>query len=216
MTRSAPRRVELPRGALARLARRDEAFARVVATVGPFGLERGRSEGHLAALVRSIVYQQLSGKAAATIHGRVRALFDARRYPTAAELLAKPDSDYRACGLSRQKVSYLRDLCTKVDAGELKLASLARLDDEAATEAITRVRGFGRWSAEMFLIFHLGRLDVWPVDDLGVRKGAMRMLAKDELPERAEMEALGERFRPHRTVVAWYLWRLLDATAPTL
>ena len=185
-------------------------MARLVERVGPFRLEIGRAETHLLALVRSIVYQQLSGKAAATILGRVRATLGEERVPTAEDLLAIEEPRLRAAGLSRQKIASLRDLADKVASGALPLDRVDELDDEAVVERLVAVRGIGVWSAQMFLLFHLGRPDVWPTDDLGVRKAMARLRALPELPTRREMDALGERFRPWRSVASWYLWRSLD------
>lgn len=171
----------------------------------------GRAEDPLAALIRSIVYQQLTGKAAGTIHARFRALFDG--IPSAARVLAVDDATLRGVGLSRQKIASIRDLCSRVDAGELA-HPLARPDtfgDEELVEHLIRVRGIGRWSAEIFLMFHLGRTDVWPADDLGLRK-AMARLRRRDLPDRRVLRQIGARYRPYRTVAAWYLWRSLDET----
>ena len=201
----------LPRTALGRLRRADPALARLIKRVGPCTMTVGRGH-HLEALIRSIVYQQLSGKAAATIHGRLMALVapGPAEFPAPASILARSDAELRACGLSAQKLGYLRDLCSRVHDGRLDLAALDRLADEEALARLVEVRGFGRWSAEMFLMFQLGRLDLWPVDDLGVRKAVMKLRRLDEPPSRRGLEALGEPYRPFRTVASWYLWRLHD------
>jgi 3-methyladenine DNA glycosylase/8-oxoguanine DNA glycosylase len=201
--------IKLPRGALLRLKRADPVLGRLIDRVGPFAMTAGRGH-HLEALMRSIVYQQLSGKAAATIFGRVRALFPAGRFPTAARILARTDEELRGCGLSAQKLSYVRDLCSRVHDGRLDLASLDTLPDDEAMERLVEVRGFGRWSAEMFLMFQLGRLDLWPVDDLAVRKALVLLHGLPESISRKELDAFGERYRPYRSVVSWYLWRLFD------
>jgi 3-methyladenine DNA glycosylase/8-oxoguanine DNA glycosylase len=215
----------LPRTALGRLRRADPALARLIKRVGPFTMTVGRGH-HLEALIRSIVYQQLSGKAAATIHGRLMALValggpggpggsapQGSEFPSAASILSRSDAELRACGLSAQKLSYLRDLCSRVHDGRLDLTALDELSDAEVLARLVEVRGFGRWSAEMFLMFQLGRLDLWPVDDLGVRKAMMKLRGLDEPPSRRELEALGEPYRPYRTVASWYLWRLLDLPA---
>jgi 3-methyladenine DNA glycosylase/8-oxoguanine DNA glycosylase len=197
--------------ATAILQRRDRKLARVIARVGPCGLQPGRQPDHLTALVRSIVFQQLSGKAASTIFGRVVALLPGGiATPEPGAWLALSDQQLRAAGLSGQKVSYLRGLCEHVRAGALPLRDLEGMGDDAIVEAVTSVKGFGRWSAHMYLIFHLGRADVWPADDLGIRKALMRMDGGVELPRPAQIEGRAERWRPYRTVASWYLWRLLD------
>ncbi len=208
-----PTRIVLPRGALAKLRRADPRMARLIAEVGRCRLESGRAGGHLGALVRSIVYQQLSGKAAATIHGRFAALFHPHPFPDPHAILAHEDAALRACGLSRQKIASVRDLCARVASGSLPLADLDELSDELVSEHLTKVHGIGKWSAEMFLMFHLGRLDVWPSGDLGIQKGIARLYGLRKRPTPKRMEKLGEAFRPYRTVASWYLWRLVDGEA---
>jgi DNA-3-methyladenine glycosylase II len=161
-----------------------------------------------AALVRTITAQQISTKAAATIHGRLVGLVCGSVTP--ASMLALTDAQMREAGLSRQKTSYLRDLAAKVQSGELPIASLHELEDEAVVEAIVRVKGLGRWSAEMFLMFRLRRPDVLPVDDLGIVTAIQRLyrLRKKPTPER--IRKIGEAWRPYRTVACWYLWRSLE------
>jgi DNA-3-methyladenine glycosylase II len=160
-----------------------------------------------AALVRTITAQQISTKAAATIHGRLVGLMCGSVTPES--LLALTDAQMREAGLSRQKTSYVRDLAAKVQSGELPVASLHELDDEAVIDAIVRVKGLGRWSAEMFLMFRLRRPDVLPVDDLGIVTAIQRLyrLRKKPTPER--MRKIAEAWRPYRTVACWYLWRSL-------
>jgi 3-methyladenine DNA glycosylase/8-oxoguanine DNA glycosylase len=203
----AEKKVKLPRGVLGYLRRRDVALAEVMKKVGAFTLTCGSAESELEALTRSIVYQQLSGKAAGTIYARFRALFS-NQTPSALEISKLSDEALRGVGLSGQKVSYLRDLAQKADA--LMLPELHKLDDEEVIARLTQIRGFGRWSAEMFLIFHLGRLNVWPIDDLGVRKAISIIHEHEELPQRPLMEETGELYHPYRTVATWYLWRSLD------
>jgi 3-methyladenine DNA glycosylase/8-oxoguanine DNA glycosylase len=209
------RAIRLPRGALAHLRRSDEGLARVIEQVGRCRMQVGHAETHLASLVRAIVYQQLSGKAAATIFGRFRALYPEERFPTADEIRRTHHTKLRKCGLSRQKQAALRDLCRHVVEERLPLHDVEEHDDEVLIERLTAVRGIGRWSAQMFLMFQLGRLDLWPVDDLGVRKGVALLLGMDgELPGRKQMEAWGERCRPYRSVASWYLWRSLEIETP--
>jgi 3-methyladenine DNA glycosylase/8-oxoguanine DNA glycosylase len=172
------------------------------------------TEGTFATLVESIVYQQLSGRAAATILGRVRALYPERALEP-ERVLGTSDAKLRGAGLSGSKLASLRDLAKRTTAGEIPtLAELERMDDEAIVERLTAVRGVGRWTVEMLLIFRLGRPDVLPVADYGIRKGYARVFArgraKDELPAPADLERRGARWRPYRSVASWYLWRALD------
>jgi DNA-3-methyladenine glycosylase II len=182
-------------------------MAAVVEQAGPCRIPR-RNLTAFEALARSIVFQQLAGKAAATIHGRFRALVDGPLTPEA--VLALPDDALRGAGLSAAKAASIRDLAAKVAGGEVPLDRLGRLDDEAIIEELVRVRGIGRWTAEMFLIFQLRRLDVWPVDDLGVRNGFALLYRLPERPSPKELMELGDRFRPYRSVAAWYCWRVVD------
>lgn len=197
------------RRALAHLRRTDERIARVIAQVGVCRFVP-RAEGtHFDALLRAIVYQQLSGKAASTILGRILALYGGR-YPTADELLATPDEQLRSAGLSRQKLSYMRDLAGHVHDGTLPLDRLHELDDARIIEALTAVKGIGRWSAQMFLMFRLGRPDVLPDADLGIRKGLQRAYRMRKLPPPRKVQEVGARWSPYATYACWYLWRLLD------
>ena len=164
---------------------------------------------HFDALVRSIIYQQLSGKAAATIHGRVLGLFGGRA-PTPAELAAMPDDRLRAVGLSRQKLSYIKDLASRVDSGEVPLDHLDSLPDEEIIDALTKVKGIGRWTAQMFLMFRLGRPNVLPELDLGIQKGIQRAYRLRTLPTPDRVRKIGAKWAPFSTVACWYLWRSLD------
>ncbi len=202
--------VRLPRAARPHLVRADAALGRVMKRVGPFRMQKGGAEGPLHALCRSIVYQQLSGKAAGTIFGRVRALFPQPQFPTAQQILAVSDEDLRGCGLSSQKLGYLRDLCRRVAAKELDLGRLSTLDDQAVIDELTAVKGIGRWSAQMFLMFYLGRLNVWPEADLGIRSAVRILHGHDELPTAKIMAEVGARYSPYASVASWYLWRLLE------
>ena len=177
--------------------------------MGPCLLTPGAAESALDSLARSIVSQQLSGKAASTIYRRFRALFPPAPFPSASDILALDPALLRSCGLSLQKTTYLRSLCQLVASGSLSLDLLASLDDEEVIASLTRARGLGRWTAQMFLMFHLGRLDIWPSNDLGVRKGLARVFG-GELPTPGEAEARGEPYRPYRTIAAWYLWRAAE------
>jgi DNA-3-methyladenine glycosylase II len=170
--------------------------------------ERGLTQDPWAVLLRAVVGQQLSAKAAATIFAR---LVEPYRdgMPTPDELLATDEKDLRGAGLSGRKVEYVRDLARHVADGELELDALATMSDEEVIEEITAVRGFGRWTAEMFLIFHLGRPDVLPVGDLGIRRAVQRAYGLDELPDPDELERIAEPWRPQRTLACLYLWESL-------
>jgi len=163
------------------------------------------STGHFAALAESILHQQLAGPAARAIHGRFIALFDGDLSPKA--VLAVPSRKLRAAGLSRSKVASIRDLAAKVVDGTVPLQRIGRLADDEVVARLTVVRGIGRWTAEMFLIFQLRRLDVWPVGDYAVRKGYALAYGLRKLPTPKQLDAAGERFRPYRTVAAWYCWQ---------
>jgi DNA-3-methyladenine glycosylase II len=200
------------RGAAAEIARVDPALGRLVAVLGPPALRRPL-EGYFAALVRAIAFQQLAGRAAAAIHGRLLSNFDGGLSPEA--VLALPESAFRRAGLSAAKTASIRDLATKALDGTVPLDGLEQLPDDEIVARLSTVRGIGRWTAEMFLIFQLRRPDVWPVDDFGVRKGYAIAHGLDALPKPRELAALGEVYRPYRTVAAWYCWRANDTVLPT-
>jgi DNA-3-methyladenine glycosylase II len=185
------------------------ALARLVGVVGPPNLRRsGPPQSHFAALVRSICGQQLAGSAARAIHGRFVAQLGGDVTPE--RVLARSPEDLRAVGLSGAKVASIRDLAQRAQSGEVALDRIARAKDEEVVRQLVTVRGVGRWTAEMFLIFQLGRLDVWPVGDLGVRNGYGRIYGLVPAPTARELEPLGEAFRPYRSVAAWYCWRAMD------
>ena len=194
--------------ALTHLRRRDQALQRIIDIVGPRKPSRlGSAQSPFATLLRSIVYQQLSGKAAGSIHRRLLDLFPGRR-PSARGLLAFDDAELRAAGLSRSKVLAVRDLASKAAARRLpSRRALDAMDDEAIIERLTEIRGIGRWTVEMLLIFTLDRPDVLPATDLGVRRGFMVCRDTEALPEPVELLAHGEIWRPYRSVASWYLWR---------
>ena len=199
--------------AAAELSRRDAKLARVITEVGPPDLRRGRPRrSHFAELVRAVCYQQLAGAAARAIYGRLEGLF--ADGPTPEAVLALSVKRLRAVGLSAAKAHTIRDLAAHVVAGDVQLDRVARLPDAEIVRELTLVRGIGPWTAEMFLIFQLGRLDVWPVDDFGVRKGFARIHALDPPPTARDLEPLGDRYRPYRTVAAWYCWRAVDTVLP--
>jgi methylated-DNA-[protein]-cysteine S-methyltransferase len=195
--------------AVAHLRAADPKLAALIDKIGPFAMRRDRASTLFLALAEAIVYQQLTGKAAATIYGRVRALFpDEPDGPAPASLLAVSDEALRGAGLSRSKLLALRDLAKRASEHQLPTLSEAEaLSDEALIERLTEVRGIGRWTVEMLLMFRLGRPDVLPVDDYGVRKGYAFAFHKRALPERAEVSQRGLRWAPYRSVASWYLWR---------
>jgi DNA-3-methyladenine glycosylase II len=190
---------------IAHLCAVDPALARAIAAVGPCRLTL--EEDLFFALVDAIVSQQISIKAAATILERVRLLFAPDPFPTPARLAATSDEDLRAAGCSRAKVVYLKDLSTRIATGALDLDLLRSLPDEEVIAELVAVKGIGRWTAEMLLIFSLGRLDVWPVDDLGIVIAAQSVYGWPERPKRKALLELGEPWRPYRTLAAWYLWQ---------
>jgi len=192
------------------LMRRDKVMKRLVALVGPYLPWPLASRPAWDTLVRAIIHQQLSVKAGQTIAGRVAALTPGERFPRPEEVLALDDAVLRAAGLSWAKVSFVKDLAARVGDGRLKLQRLPRLDDEAVVTELTGVKGIGRWSAQMHLIFHLGRLDVLPVDDVGLQNAAARAYGLGDSLTPAELAELGENWRPYRSLGSWYLWRGLD------
>jgi DNA-3-methyladenine glycosylase II len=185
------------------LAGRDPHLARLVELAGPCRMRPRDPDGRFGALVRAIVFQQLAGAAAKAIHGRVRALVDGELTP--GSLLALPTSALRAAGLSEAKTASVLDLATKVADGTVILDDVGRMSDEEIISRLVTVRGIGRWTAEMFLLFELRRLDVWPVDDLGVRQG-YALAWGGEMPTARELGPRGDPFRPYRSVLAWYCW----------
>ncbi len=189
------------------LSRNDPPMAALIRRAGPYALPpEWIPHDTFSALLRAIVYQQLSTKAAATILSRVLALMDGG-HPTPGEVLALGEEALRGAGMSKAKVRYVRDLAQKtVDGVVPPLARLREMEDEQIAERLTSVKGIGRWTVEMMLI-RLGRPDVFPVHDLGIRRGYMITYDLPALPLPAELEQLGERWRPYRTVASWYLWR---------
>ncbi|MDF2702834.1 MAG: HhH-GPD superfamily base excision repair protein [Rubrobacteraceae bacterium] len=190
----------------------DATMASLVEAIGPLSIEerrRGRPDDAYGALIRSIVGQQLSTAAARTIYGRLTALFD-HRPPTPAELLAADEETLRACGLSRPKISYLRDLARHVLEDGLDLPRLRELPDDEVASRLVAVKGIGQWSADMFLIFHLGRADVLPVGDLGIRRAVQRTYDLQVPPDEATLRTLAVPWRPHRTLACFYLWQTLE------
>jgi len=164
------------------------------------------------ALAESIAYQQLSGKAAATIFGRIRGLYPKTKWLDPAKILATPDDALRSAGLSRAKTAAIKDLAAKTIDGTVPSGhALLRMSDDEIIARLTQVRGIGRWTVEMLLLFDLGRPDVWPVDDYGVRKGFAKTFGRRKLPTPKQLIKSGEKWRPYRSVAAWYFWRALEA-----
>ena len=190
----------------------DPVMAGLVERIGPLDHEarrRGRPEEAYGSLVRTIVGQQLSTSAARTIYARLTALFGGRA-PSPAELIAAEENALREVGLSRQKIRYLRNLATRVHGGELDLHSLHELSDDEVSKKIMAVKGLGRWSADMFLMFHLRRPDVFPVGDLGIRRAVERAYGLPGLPDEDDLQSLAAPWRPQRTLACLYLWQTLD------
>jgi len=203
--------------AVAHLRAADTTLAGVIDGIGPFRMRLRPAPSIFAALAESIAYQQLNGKAAAAIFARVCALFPRGR-PTAARLLRISEEELRGAGLSRSKLLSLRDLAQKAETGAIPtFAEIQSMADETIIERLSEVRGIGRWTAEMLLMFRLGRPDILPVDDYGVRKGFAIAFERDELPSPKELAAYGAHWQPYRTVASWYLWRVVErATARRL
>jgi DNA-3-methyladenine glycosylase II len=213
----------MPRTALSaaidEVASRDPVLAELVARVGPLRHRPRNPDGPFGALVRAIVFQQLAGRAAEAIYGRLRATVGDTLTPEALD--AASDAALRAAGLSANKLASLRDLSAKVQDGTVVLTPTSRRSDEELVAMLVTVRGIGRWTAEMYLMFQLRRLDVWPVDDLGVRQGYGLVWKLNPTPTAKQLEPLGDRFRPYRSIVARYCWAAVpllrrDGTDPTL
>lgn len=198
--------------AVGHLRQVDPVMARIIDDVGPLAITR-RSE-RFAALVRAIIFQQLAGRAAQTIFDRFVAAVGEGRFPTPEQVLAATDETMRGAGLSRGKMTYLRDLAEHVRDGKLNFHRFPRMDDEEVIADLTRVKGIGRWTAEMFLMFNLNRPDVLAVDDLGLRNGATRAYGKKAPVSAKELRAIGESWRPYRTAASWYLWQSLRIITP--
>lgn len=199
----------LRRRAIIHLKRVDPALGAVIARVGPCRLTGRTDHTHFGYLLRCIVYQQLSGKAAATIFSRVEAIYGGA-VPTPEQILATRTPKLRAAGLSGRKVEYAKELARRVRSGDLPLDALGVMSDDDVIATLISVHGIGRWTAQMVLIFHLGRMDIFPELDLGVQKGVQRLLRMRKLPTPQRMLKIGERWAPYRSVATWYLWRSLE------
>jgi DNA-3-methyladenine glycosylase II len=197
------------RAAISHLRAVDPVLGRIIDVVGPCRLEARRTGTHYDALVRSIVFQQLSGKAASTIHRRFTEIYPGKR-PRAEHVLSTAEERLRAAGLSRQKIGYLRDLSARVADRSLPLAHLGRLSDDAIIEHLVQVKGIGRWTVQMFLMFRLGRPDVLPELDLGVQNAIQRAYGLKKRPTPKDVLRIGEKWRPYASIASWYLWRSLE------
>ena len=197
------------RTALAHLRRVDPVLGAIMKRIRLTPPPPNRRGTHYDALVRSIIYQQLSGKAAGTIYRRFRELYP-KKQPRAHLVLATSDEALRSAGLSRQKIGYLRDLSARVVDGSLPLAHLGRLPDDAIIEHLIQVKGIGRWTVQMFLMFRLGRPDVLPELDLGIQNAIQRAYGLKKRPKPKDVLRLGEKWRPHATTASWYMWRSLE------
>ena len=194
------------------LSATDPRLAALIARSRRYDIAPSLSIRPFDALAESIAYQQLNGKAAATIWSRVRALYPRRKYLNPKLVLATPDAQLRAAGLSRNKIAALKDLAAKTIDGTVPSGlALSRMGDDAIIARLITVRGIGRWTVEMLLLFDLGRPDVWPVDDYGVRKGFAKTFRRRKLPTPKQLTKFGEQWRPYRSIAAWYFWRALDA-----
>ena len=199
----------MPRSPASHLSAADPALARIIAQVGPYRRVALPDGSHFDAVMRAIVYQQISGAAATTILGRVFALFGGRS-PSPEQLLAATDESLRAAGLSRQKIGYLRDLAAKAHSGEVPFDALESQEDEAVIAELVKVKGVGRWTAQMFLMFRLRRPNVLPVLDLGIQNAIRKAYRLRKRPTPERVAKIGARWAPHATLACWYLWRSLE------
>lgn len=192
------------------LMRRDPVLAPIIRKYGACGIKTGREGDIFCGLVEAIVSQQLSTRAAATIYGRLRALMPAGGPPTPEALMPLSDEALRGVGLSRQKTAYMRDLSQKVMDGSVKTDALATMTDEEIVAELTRIKGIGRWTVEMILIFRLARPDIFPVGDLGIVKAIQKAYGLRKTPDAKRMQKIAEPWRPYRSVASWYLWASLE------
>lgn len=200
-----------PDAAIAALSKADRPMRRLIKHVGAFAMETRHIRSPFQSLLRAIVYQQLSGKAAASIHARVIELFPEGRVPRPQDLIELSDEQLRSAGLSRNKTVAVKDLAVKtLDKVVPSMQAMRRMEDEQIVERLVQVRGIGQWTVEMMLMFSLGRPDVLPATDLGVRKGFMFTYGLDELPKFDALRDHAESWRPYRSVASWYLWRAAE------
>lgn len=199
---------------VAALSALDPELGRLMKKIGPLQFRRQKTKAVFEALVKSVVYQQLTAKAAATIFARLTALYPDREFPTPEDLLATPIERLRSAGLSRSKAASIHDIAQKAVDGQIpSMRSISRMSEEEIIETLTCIRGVGRWTVEMFLIFRLGRADVLPATDYGVQKGFMKVFRKRKLPTPKQLSRYGEKWKPYRTTAALYLWRAVDDAA---
>jgi DNA-3-methyladenine glycosylase II len=197
--------------AMRELSNLDKVMARLMKEVGPIKLEPEFKLHPYEALIESVVYQQLTGKAAATIFGRVKALFPKKKIPKPQLILDTADELFRAAGLSGAKTAAIKDIALKTIEGVVPSArAIEKMSEEEILSRLTQIRGVGPWTVEMLLIFKLGRPDILPATDYGIRKGFSLAYKKKDLPSPKELMRFGERWKPHRTTAAWYLWRAID------
>jgi len=194
------------------LSKADPVLAQIIAEVGALGIQPRRER--FQALARTIIFQQLAGAAANAIYGRFVGLFPGVEFPSPEQVMAKTDSELRSVGLSEKKALYIKDLAAHVRDRKLNFHRFHRMTDEEIIADLTRVKGIGKWTAEIFLMFNLGRPDVMPADDLGVQNAVMRHYRMRQRPNRKRLLKHAERWRPYRTSAAWYLWRSLDIVLP--
>jgi DNA-3-methyladenine glycosylase II len=201
--------------AVQHLLRADKVLARVIRKVGPCPLAPRRGVQPYQALVKAVAYQQLNGNAAETIFRRFLAQFPETKFPAPEQVVAAPDETLRSAGLSRAKTASIKDIAAQTLAGVVPTRrAIVKMSDAEIAERLTTIRGVGPWTVEMLLMFTLGRPNVLPATDYGVRCGFARLHGLKELPSPKELLAHGERWRPHRSVAAWYLWRVLEITLP--
>ena len=190
-----------------RFLKKDPKFAKIIIQVGDYNIKI--TKNHYQSLVEAIISQQLSGSAANSIIKKFRKLYKSK-FPKPRDVIKTSDSKLRTTGLSKMKIVYIKELSKKIESKELNMRKISTQSDEQVIEVLTDVKGIGRWTAEMFLIFSLGRLDILPVGDLGLKKGIQLMYSLKKLPEKEQIEQLAEFWKPYRTVATWYLWKSLQ------
>jgi len=188
------------------LLKQDPNLTRIIERIGDYQIKKRNN--HFAVLIESIISQQLASAAAEAIFARFKKLYP--KFPTVTQILNTKNAKLRSAGLSGMKIEYLKDLAQKIEDGKLKMKSLSKMTDDEIIEHLTQVKGIGQWTAEMFLIFSLGRLDVLPIGDLGLRKGVQMAFSMSELPKPKEVEKIGARWKPYRSIATWYLWKSLQ------
>ena len=188
------------------LLKQDPNLTRIIERIGDYQIKKRNN--HFAVLIESIISQQLASAAAEAIFARFKKLYP--KFPTVTQILNTKNAKLRSAGLSGMKIEYLKDLAQKIEDGKLKMKYLSKMTDDEIIEHLTQVKGIGQWTAEMFLIFSLGRLDVLPIGDLGLRKGVQMAFSMSELPKPKEVEKIGARWKPYRSIATWYLWKSLQ------